>query len=401
MDTFRRHPHHGGFTLVEVMVMLLVMAFGILALAGMQLMLASHADLSKQRTEAMRLAQERMERLRAFSGISSGTVNWDHLSTAVETVTTNATFKVKPTLGGTTADPMRPLSVVVRWLDRTGTGSSVDEDGFAYNQAVRIDSVISKSDPSDSGFVSNPLPQNARTLRPYSRHLNIPVPGIDLGNGSTAYNPSPHLAIIYNSATAAVLTTCTSPVTSVAQQASAGCTTYDAFTVAGYVNGPVSTQVQGMDYAALVAGSSTTPSAVPAPGVRCAYGRAVDQNTGALLGVTEFFYICVVPVASLSTPGLVWSGTMRLGGIPTDRDFFVCRYQYNATQLSANQRNVQPYESVSETLDLQNYYVGSGEGSDRCPPSTADVTFVLHQDCHAMNPSRANECRVASPNGAL
>jgi len=128
----KRSPRQQGFTLVEALIALLVMSFGMLALSGMQLSLSHNADVAKQRTEAVRLAEERIERMRSFVGIATGTgaIVWDTLSTTAETVAnggtvngatyaTNTTYTVTPTLGGTPSDPMRPISVTVAWADRT------------------------------------------------------------------------------------------------------------------------------------------------------------------------------------------------------------------------------------------------------------------------------------------
>src|SRR5687768_8847406 len=59
-----------GFALIEAMVAGLVMAFGMLAIIGLQLSLSRNADFAKSRTEATRLAQEQMEELRSYRTIA-------------------------------------------------------------------------------------------------------------------------------------------------------------------------------------------------------------------------------------------------------------------------------------------------------------------------------------------
>ena len=44
-----------GFTLLEALIALLVLSFGMLAIAGFQTTLSRNSDLAKQRTEALRL----------------------------------------------------------------------------------------------------------------------------------------------------------------------------------------------------------------------------------------------------------------------------------------------------------------------------------------------------------
>jgi hypothetical protein len=318
-------------------------------------------------------------------------------SASVATLQTNATFTVTPALGGAIADPMRPVSVTVTWDDRAGVANS-----------VVVSSVISRSDPSDSGFLGNPLPQNTKLLRPKNRNLNIPIPGLDIGQNRTAYNPSPNLSIIFNNVSAGVVTTCTSAVTSAADLATAGCTSYDAYSVAGYVVGSSAAAagvVTGINYGELVAGALATSSALPSPGVRCAFGRARDQNTNALLAANQYFYICVVPVVNTSIPTSTWSGKLLLGGIPNAaaNNYFACRYQYSAAYLPSNPnaRNVQPYDGVSETIDLQSYYITTGAAGATCPAGNFGTTLILHQDCRATNANRVADCPAQSANGAL
>jgi Tfp pilus assembly protein PilV len=396
-----RRSHQSGFTLLEALISLLVMAFGMLALASMQFSLSRNSDLAKQRTEAVRLAEERIERMRSFVGISTGTINWNALPASVETLTsasaatlgTNTTFTVTPTVGGATADPMRPISVAVTWVDRTNVTNT-----------VTVSSVISKSDPSDSGFLGNPLPQNTKLLRPKNRNLNIPIPGISLPNGITAYNPSANLAIVFSDISANVVTICTHSVNNSADLA-AGCTSLDAYSVSGYVTGSsaaIAAVITGMNYGGLVDGAAATSSAIPSPGIKCAYGRARDQNTGVLLAANQYFYICVVPLSSSSNPASTWSGKLLLGGIPigSSDKYWVCRYQYSSPSLSSNASNVQPYDRVTETIDLQNYFIDSGN-TVSCPTATNGTTVVLHQDCRNSNANKATDCPAASTYGAL
>ena len=60
-----------GFTILEALIALLVLSFGMLAIAGFQTTLSRSADLAKQRTEAMRLAQQKMEILRAYGQVAT------------------------------------------------------------------------------------------------------------------------------------------------------------------------------------------------------------------------------------------------------------------------------------------------------------------------------------------
>lgn len=394
-----RSYRQSGFTLLEALIALLVMAFGMLALAGMQLNLSRNADIAKQRTEATRLAEERIERMRSFVGIATGAINWNTLSAASETVTadaatkTNTTFKIAPSLGGAIADAMRPVSVIVRWMDRTGSDPVNDGTGFLYNQQVTVDSVISKSDPADSGFLGNPLPANANLKRPKNRHINIPYPALSLPGGRSSYQFDPTFAIVFNDDTGNVILQCSFVVTTTTN-VDTDCTAFDGYAVAGYL-GRTATSVAwptGINH------SAVTRNTAGASAIRCTFSDARDQNTGALITADNGYkyYLCVIP---LSAPFL-WGGTIRIGGVTKTSNYFVCRYQYTQTTVTDNERNIQPYANVALSIDQQNYLV-TNHSNGLCPASmtVSGVSVgVRHQDCRTSNAANhGTECPAPSP----
>ena len=410
MCTHRRAATR-GFTILEVLIALVVMAFGILAVAGMQLMLSRNSDVAKQRSEATRLAQERMERLRAFDGIGSGTIDWNNLPVAAETfnANTNATFKVTAALGGTTADAMRSAAVTVRWLDRAANSSdtSADADGFSYNQEVVLSSVISKTDPERVGFVTNPLPLNQPLKRVKNRNINLPIPAIDLGNGRSSTQVDANYAIVYSNTTGGVVRICNpNQANATAAQINAlldagSCTTVTGYIVAGYL-GRSSSSIAwptGINYSNI---TRTDPMSGQA--IRCQYTDALDQNSGTAISNYKY-YLCIVP---LTNPGdgtaARWSGTLRFGGVTTSSNYVVCRYQYTQTSLDSNERNIQPYSSVSKSIDEQNYWISSQNSASYCA-NTSDGSLNLsgvsqgveHQNCRSSNSANhATECPASS-----
>ncbi len=56
-----------GVSLVEAIVAMAVMAFGMMAIVGLQTTLRANSDVAKQRSEAVRIAEEAIETARAFS----------------------------------------------------------------------------------------------------------------------------------------------------------------------------------------------------------------------------------------------------------------------------------------------------------------------------------------------
>jgi Tfp pilus assembly protein PilV len=380
-----------GFTIIEALISLLVMSFGMLALSGMQVSLSRNADVAKQRTEAMRLAEARIEEFRSFTGISTGAINWNGLDgTANTTTTTNTTYTVSSTMSGVDTDAMRAVNVQVDWTDRTGAP-----------QRVSVASVISQTDPRDPGFIGNPLPLNKPLKRPKNRDINIPIPALSLGNGTSAYQFSPTYVVIFSDVNGNVVKICNpnQANANVATILASVCDSFSGYILAGYINTPLdalATYPTGINYALV------TRNAAPTSGlyqnITCQFGQGTDTNSGATINNYKY-YLCVVPLEG----SLLWSGTVRLGGVPTTGDYIVCRFQYTQTDVTANERNVQPYLNVNTSIDEQNYLVtttsNANPTSASCPSSmtvTGVSVGVLHQNCRSNNANRLTECPAPS-----
>ena len=198
-----RRARSAGFTLVEALVALVVMAFGMLALAGFQSSLSTASDTAKQRAEAVRLAQQKIEELRAFQQKDSdgktvadvGNIfdyALDVVSGGPETLSKTSTdayntanpytrqWWVTIADGATVAaatDAQKWLRVAVSWVDRTG-----------QTQTVTLQSVISRAEPADLGTIAvGPGAQKSRT--PKNRNVDIPYPAISLPGNKSAFTP--------------------------------------------------------------------------------------------------------------------------------------------------------------------------------------------------------------------
>lgn len=411
-----------GFTIVEAMISLVVVGFGMLGLAGMQGAMSRNADIAKQRTEAVQLAQEKIEAYRSFSGITSTTtasdntnttqLNWDSLASSAtpESITgTNATYSRSWILGGTSSDLARPLSVTVGWTDRVGDV-----------QSVSLASTLSRTDPRDSGFLGFPLPQNTNLKRPKNRNLDIPIPSIDLGNGNSALKfGTSGQYVQFGNIAGDVVSICTPSglsgtptnaevVAALTNSSTRNCTNITGYIVAGYVtkdSGMSSADWSAIQSSLNIDSSGITRNAAGATAINCQFGNALDQNTGATIANTKY-YLCIVPLAAPTPAPSVngpynWSGTIRLSGPAAWRasgsSYYVCRYQYAATSslTDANQRNVQPYNQVNQSIDQQNYLIataanGTSSTQPTCPSNmnTSISAGVLHQDCRsASNPT--------------
>ena len=101
---------------------MLVLAFGLLAVAGLQTTLAHSSDVAKQRTEATRLAQAKIEELRAYQQLAAapGVVSYADIVGSSDTpaTTTNTTFERSWTVTEDAALTQKILRVTVKWADR-------------------------------------------------------------------------------------------------------------------------------------------------------------------------------------------------------------------------------------------------------------------------------------------
>jgi Tfp pilus assembly protein PilV len=411
-----------GFAIAESLIALVIMGFGMFSLSSMQMALSRHADDARQRTEAVRMAQEKMEQLRSYTGIetsvpgpdtlSANALNWNALHNGQDSTTSNAVYVRSWTLGGNTENPMRAATVQVAWADRTNAA-----------QTVTLSSILSRSDPVDSGLLGFPLPIDGQRKHPKNRNPAIPVSAIDLGNKLSAL-PFGHAGqyILLNNLSANVVQTCALAQESSHAQAaeiiaafkkseSRHCNALNAYLVSGYVGRDSS--VSASDWNAIENGlgidySGISRHAAGTLGIACQFGNAVNQASGA--PIPDFkFYLCVIPLAApAANTAYDWSGKILLAGPApwhaSASKFHVCRYEYAATRelTDGNRRNVQPYVHVSSSISQQNYLVASSSNAtdSAAPvcPSTMNVTNVstgiLHQDCRsASNPAgHAADC---------
>jgi type IV pilus modification protein PilV len=412
------HRRQAGFTLIEALIALVVMAFGMLALAGMQLTLSRSSDVAKQRTEAVRLAQREMDRLRSYTSIANSAshpINWASMaasSVSLATTGTNTQYTLSTTFAGAASAPMRPVNITVSWNDRTGD-----------LQTVALSSVIAQNDPIDIGKITNPLPLNQPLKRPKNRNINIPIPAIDLGGQKSTTLFGGNYAVVYSNVSGGVVQICDpgygsltpaqlaalTPAAIAAQInsliAANSCSTITGYILAGYIGRSGSTVVfPGPVLGGIIPPATGASAPVDTSGlsrnaaasghaINCMYDVARDQNNPDPLtnAIPDFmYYLCVVP---LSSPSL-YGGTLKFKGINTTQNYFLCRYQWTQLDLDANEKNIQPYANVNKSIDEQNYMLVR-DNSGNCPSSmtVAGVSVsVKHQDCRSSTSPTASTC---------
>jgi len=196
-----------GVALVEALVALAVMAFGMLGLVGVQATLRQNADTARQRSESVRIAQEEVETWRAFALLNgpTGSISYNTLlsGSATPISGTNATYSVTRSVNAEAG--YKVMTVDVDWSDRN-----------AAAQKTRLSTAIAAVAPELAGTISVP-PQASLARHPGSRAAGIPVQARDLGNGTSGFLPPQAggggVAWVFNNTTG-VITVCHSLATS-------------------------------------------------------------------------------------------------------------------------------------------------------------------------------------------
>lgn len=420
MNTPKQLPtgwREAGFTLIEALIALVVVAFGMLAIAGFQMTLSRGADVAKQRSEAVRLAQEKMEQLRAFTAVETDATRLDYTADVVGSITpevitagsaypgttytylSNTNFQrswsVKRSNGTTDAvgtDLQKWITVTVAWTDRAGASDS-----------VTLRSVISRSDPTNMKmWTTNSASTTNRT--PKNRDIDIPYPATDLGNGTSGFRPggSSNIYFIFDNDTGEVTHRCTGTTVAVA---STNCTNLTAYLVSGYifytesnisasdltltvgsgnnslktVKPLATTNPVGVQFIAPTA-SASAECFVEDQMVRASDNAIVAYDPTASSGQKNYAfttYLCAItPVVVVSGETARWSGQFLItpGSSWTlgngSSNYKLCRFSgdYDYDAAITNAEHPLYYRGVMGTLDNQNYVVVPGNVN--CPSDT-------------------------------
>jgi Tfp pilus assembly protein PilV len=416
-----RAARQRGVTLIEALVALVVMSFGMIALVGLMGNLRRSGDLAKQRGEAVRLAQSELETLRSFSLLTS---------TAPDVITFNesivaSTRTVTPANSNTSftisrvVDPItvagnvvaKSVRVMVTWTDRTGETGSTTQAGTP--QSVTMDSVIARVDPSFAGSVTLQPPPGG-TRQPAERHPAIPVTAKDLGNHKSVFRPSAlgSDVWVFNNITGVIIGKCTipagTPVSTLTPESLESCNNDTVgYLLSGTVRfasgtGPASPSAPNgtaihIDNVEIVSGTYTLPQLGPGGvPVKDSAGNVVmltytvtppsyqcfnDSPSTTPSTQTLVNYHCIVYPGTSSPP--TWSGKVVLTGFTvgsTAADYRVCRYSadYNgngsayitgSTRVIDNYEHPAVYVNVPGSLVRQNFLVVPGDLS--CPTAPA------------------------------
>lgn len=224
-----------GITLVEALVALVIMSLGLMALARVQVGLRLEADLSRQRAEAVRLAQQDLEAQRAFATLEGFDAIADAAGQSVQGLDGATAYTLDRTVVAQAATGAKALTVTVRWTDRRG-----------QSQSVTLQTLLSRTDPATAGQLSV-TPAASRLRNPFSRNVQIPTTAVDLGGGRSGLRP-PGLSaedadvfFVFDNLDASVIEKCRGTLSAAGYEAaqagtSGSCATLRGLLLTGFVN---------------------------------------------------------------------------------------------------------------------------------------------------------------------
>ncbi|HRH89749.1 MAG TPA: hypothetical protein PLO41_23115 [Rubrivivax sp.] len=206
-----KRPIPRGVSLIEAIVAMAVMAFGMVAIVGLQGTLRQNSDIAKQRSEAVRLAQAAIEDWRRFAQMGLATppdMGYTNIqTTAAEVISPdsdnrhNTTFTRTRTV--TDVPGGKSIAVTVTWPDRTRPDQ---------NLSVTLSSIIARVDPALSGILSM-NPGGGATLPPLGRHHGIPQGALPAEGNKSVFKPPGSdgtMAWVFDNVTGVIVGVCNS-----------------------------------------------------------------------------------------------------------------------------------------------------------------------------------------------
>jgi len=363
-----------GLALIEALVALLIVALAVVAMGGVQATLVRSADLARQRGDALRLAQQDLERLRGFISLNGKAHSFAAIGNASSLIPAlergfNADYVLNREVQAAAGGQAAAVRVTVSWQDRAGA-----------RQQVRLDSLIHRADPALSFALS--LPPAQERLGASSRHAGIPPAALDLGDGRSAYLPAggERVAWIFDNVTGTVISRCRSgpgpAIPALADLDLISCVNVaNGYLLSGTVRFSAGTLPLSLD---LILSSN-----------RHLIEPAFECTSLTLTAQARVDYDCIVHGNSDAPP--IWSGYLDLAGLPFQgpKAVKVCRYSadYDGDGRIGNAEHPEHYLAVSRALRNQNFLVvpaaedcPAGHGIDPDRGWFTNTATVLHQD---------------------
>ena len=399
-----------GTTLLESLIAFVLLATGTLAVASLQSQMRWHADVARQRSEAVRLGQQELERLRAFSVIDAAPAvhayasiaDADSVADRVFGDAVNTAYRIAQRIDAAGIAGAKGASVTVAWTDRTGAA-----------QRVVLDSVVAGQDPVYSASLALGA-GNGGARSAFARSPLIPIGALSVGGQRSVWKPQPNGTVVYvfDDASRGIVARCsgvaaTTPARDLAAADLAACDNGTWALVTGVVRfsgaeppiaadahdaspdlsvtlalagsgypAPADCSAEAMKTVRIVAAEGLRIEAIPLGAAPASGGVATWADTGDRFVA----YRCIVTPRADGR----WSGRVALAPIgwsigtnATDRR--VCRYIDDPGGASIDANIGHPAENVegSGSLAAQNFLVVRGNQSCPAAPDAGAVASAI------------------------
>jgi type II secretory pathway pseudopilin PulG len=344
----------GGVSLIEALVALGIMAFGMLGLVGLQSTMRTNADVAKQRSEAVRIAQEQIELQRSFVNLTGAGTSYANIATAAasdytDLTATNTTYTWDSTVTTTSTNPpLKTITINVNWTDRTGAA-----------QVVTLTSLLAGISPELAAGLGTPA-AGLMTRNVRGRNPAIPPGAVNQGDGTSRFVTPGTSSVgwVFNNVTGVITKVCNVGFTT--------CTAFNGLLLSGFIRFDQTASPPTVAQTEVpISGSfdldlqinltlPTTPASV---------GCFIDRQS------LYSAYYCAMPL-STTTPPASWSGTAEFSGFNISDDaaddhddrMRVCRYTPEATDTPTGGNAAHPlhYTNVTQSLTNQNYLIIKG-----------------------------------------
>lgn len=398
-----------GVSLIEAIVALAVMGFGMLGIAAMQSSLRQNSDTARQRAEATRLASEAIEAMRSYSVVNTagGKIAYADLVTGVaapqlalpSTITgTNATYTRTVEVNDTGAQNRKTVFVKITWADRGG-----------QPQELVLSTEIQRSPPELAASLIVP----AAKFLPGGRHPTIPQTAIDNGDGTSSFTP-PGGSVVwkFNNASGVIEAIC-----------NPSCASAYGRLLSGYIGfatdptQPTSSESEAPPSLAHTAFTSSPPTA----GIVVVQTKPVappfapdcfqERLPPAPAPTRVIAYYCALFTNTSTTPNYIWSGRAVLAALPLSTPmvkpswlastiadsnasaYRLCRYTTQRSHVAVgagtpamrNRDHPLDYVDVKENLINQNFLIiraGDGSSAFDCPNDDTTTPLLNGRTWH-------------------
>ena len=384
-----RRQSQRGASLLEALIAFLLLSLGMLGMVRLQAHLRLDADLSRQRSEAVRLAQQDIETERAFASLAAAPNQRSYASIVSATLnvdpssgyTTNTSYTVDRRIADNPGLATKTASVTVSWADRGGT-----------TRSLAVDAMIGGIDPVLSASLAITKRQHA-VKGSAGRSPWVPRVAKDLGDGRSVLKPveTGSLAFVFSNTSGQIVARCNAVASTRATRdmtASdvADCAAVNAVLLSGTVR---FSNAQAPDPAR--ANDTPLPLAITLALSGGPYPAAPECGAEAqTLASGEQFvtYHCMVTPAAAGR----WSGRSSivsqgwtLGTAATQ--YKACRYsadQDSSGKVDSNAEHPKDYSEVEGALMQQNFLIIRGDQA--CPVAPviggsvfANLSTMQHQ----------------------